>query len=272
MRFSLLSWNVEAFNGSASQLRQVSDHIKELDPDVFGLFEVENVDIIGLITTHLPEYDYNLTDGPQNKEILVGVRRGKFEQSIFSQKRQFKVYNPYLRPGALLTLSFEGEFFNIIFLHTDSGTEAPDFGNRNEMFEKIWSLKRALDKKSPEGTQARLIVLGDLNTMGLKFPTRRKGDIRVTEAEEIEALEGFAKRRGMVLLPKEFAHTFNNGRLVSNLDHMLATGNIAFEELGQTESRPFYIKVSGWHQLEGDARIEFIETISDHCSLYCEIQ
>ena len=273
MRFSLLSWNVEEFEGSAPHLIGVSDHIRGLDPDVFSLFEVQNVNIIDLITNHLPQYDYSLTDGPQNKEILVGVRRGKFEQSIFSQKRQFKVFNPYLRPGALLTLSSAGEFFNILFLHTDSGTEAPDFGNRNAMFEKIWSLKKALEKKSPEATGARLIVLGDLNTMGLQFPTRRKGDIKVSEADEIKALEGFAKRYDMLLLSKEFAHTFNNGTLISNLDHILATDNIKFAELGHTEGEePFYVKVTGWQQLEGDARREFIETISDHCSLYCEIQ
>jgi len=272
MKFSLLSWNVEEFKGSAPQLLKVSHHIKDLAPDVFGLFEVENVNIIELMTDQLPEYDYSLTDGPQIKEILIGVRRGKFEQSIFSQKRQFKAFNPFLRPGALLTLSLAGEFYNILFLHTDSGTEAPDFGNRNEMFEKIWSLKKALDKKAPEATGARLIVLGDLNTMGLQFPTRRKSDIKVSEADEIRALKRFAKKRDMVLLSKEFAHTFDNGKVISDLDHILATDNITFGELGHTAGKPFYVKVTGWQQLEGEARKEFIETISDHCSLYCEIR
>jgi endonuclease/exonuclease/phosphatase family metal-dependent hydrolase len=271
MKFSILSWNVEEFNGSAAQLASVADHIRELDPDVFGLFEVENVNIIDLITQELPGYDYSLTDGPQNKEILLGVRRGKFDQAIFSQKRQFKAYNPRLRPGALLSLSIGGEFYNVLFLHTDSGTEAPDFGNRNEMFEKIWSLKNALDKQSPEGTGARFVVLGDLNTMGLQFPSRRKSDTRVSEAGEIEALAGFAKRRGMLLLRKEFPHTFNNGKLVSDLDHVLASDNIPFRELGQVEGEPFHVRVTGWQQLEGDARETFIETISDHCSLYCEV-
>ncbi len=78
MKFSLLSWNVETFTGTESKLSNVAIHVKSLNPDVVGFFEVENVNIISLMNNHLPEYDYNLTDGPENKEILIGVRRAKF--------------------------------------------------------------------------------------------------------------------------------------------------------------------------------------------------
>jgi Endonuclease/Exonuclease/phosphatase family len=270
MKFSVLSWNVESFRGSAAQLGNVSAHIRSLNPDVFGLFEVENVNIVTLMRGHLPEHDYFLTDGPENKEILVGVRRGKFEQSVFTQKREFKAYNPTLRPGALLSVSLAGEFYNILFLHTDSGTEAPSFGNRNEMFDKIWKLKAALDKQAPNGA-SRFMVLGDMNTMGLQFPARKKSDTRVSEADEIKALQDLAGKNGQSLLPKEFDKTFNNGKLTSNLDHVLATNNIAFGEFGQASGQPFLVKVTGWQQLTGAARKKFIETISDHCSLYCEV-
>jgi hypothetical protein len=273
MKFSLLSWNVEAFDGATAQLKKVAEHIGDLDPDVFGLFEVENVNIIDLITNRLPDYDYHLTDGPENKEILVGVRRGKFQQSVFTQKREFKVFNPFLRPGALLSAKIDNQFYSILFLHTDSGTEAPDFGNRNEMFEKIWSLKKALDKGAPGG-QSKVIVLGDLNTMGLLFPTKRKSDLRVSEEQEIQALADFAKKRNMSFLSKEFDLTFNNLKLTSNLDHVLASDNIVFNQLGQrqADNNPFVVRVTGWQQLSGQARKDFIKNVSDHCSLYCEIQ
>jgi len=270
MKFSVLSWNVEAFRGSQAQLANVAAHIRSLNPDVFGLFEVENVNIVALIGEHLPEYDYFLTDGPENKEVLVGARRGKFEQSVFTQKREFKAYNPTLRPGALLSVSLAGEFYNILFLHTDSGTEAPSFGNRNEMFDKIWKLKAALDKQASSGA-GRFIVLGDLNTMGLQFPARKKSDTRVSEADEIKALQDLASKQGLTLLVKEFDKTFNNGKLTSDLDHVLATNNLTFGELGQALGQPFFVKVTGWQQLTGAARKKFIETISDHCSLYCEV-
>jgi len=227
MKFSLLSWNVEAFKGTVpSRLKKVAEYIKDQDPDVFGLFEIENLDIINLMVSQLSGYDYNLTDGPQNKEILVGVKRNKFDQCIFSQKRQFKAFNPYLRPGALLSLTVATDVYNVLFLHTDSGTEAPDFGNRNEMFEKIWHLKKALDKKVSNNSGSKFIVLGDLNTMGLKYPSARKADIRVAEREEIEALDGFAKKNSMIRLAKEHDGTFSDGRIISDLDHIIATTNI----------------------------------------------
>ena len=270
MKFSILSWNVEAFKGSEAQLTRVAAHIRNVDPDVFGLFEVENINIIALIGKHLPAYDYSLTDGPENKEILVGVRRGKFQQSIFSQKREFKAFNPALRPGALMSVSYEGEFYNILYLHTDSGTEAASFGNRSEMFGKIWSLRRALQKQATGGA-TKFIALGDLNTMGLQYPVPKKANTKISEADEITAVETFGKVESMVLLRKEFGKTFNNGRLTSDLDHILATDNVKFRELGVVDGQPFYVRVTGWQQLNGSARKEFIETVSDHCSLYCEV-
>ena len=274
MAFSILSWNVEKFDGEVTQLDEVSNHISNHDPDVFGILEVENVGIVDLIVNYLDDYDYHLTDGPQNKEILVGVRRNKFEQVTFSQKRQFKVYNPFLRPGAFLTLKYQGAHYNVLYLHTDSGTEAPDFGNRTEMFEKIWRLRLTLNKINPDPGPAKFIVLGDLNTMGLQYPYRRVSHVLVNEEDEIAALKEYADRRDMVLLTKEFDTTFNNLRYESNLDHIITTENISFRDLGQrvVDGRPFQIKITGWHQLQGAARTRFINEISDHCSLYCEIQ
>ncbi len=200
-------------------------------------------------------------------EIIVAHRQGIFEQVTFTQKRDFQAYNPKLRPGALLTLQKNSAVCNILFLHTDSGTAAPDFGNRQEMFEKIDSLKKAIDKKTPGGAGS-LIVLGDLNTMGLWYPTRRKKDQRVTAPEEIAALEGLGKKLGMWLVRKEFDETFNNGTLISALDHVLASGNLTFTKQGTSpDGKDFFVRVSGWQQLAGMARQQFIDEISDHCSL-----
>jgi endonuclease/exonuclease/phosphatase family metal-dependent hydrolase len=274
MGFKLLSWNVESFDGNGAQLADVTDRIEHHSPDVFGLFEVESLAVLDLMRKHLPDYDYSLTDGPQNKEILVGVRRTKFTQVVFSQKREFKVYNPYLRPGALVTLETGGKLYNLLFLHTDSGTEARDFGNRYQMIEKIWSLRLALGKLADHLAQEnRFVALGDLNTMGMLFPYRKKSDERVSEEEEIEALREYASRRNMVLLRKELDATWSDGRIESDLDHVLATNETTFTSLGQRDDgEPFSVMVRGWQQLQGTERLNFIEHVSDHCFLYCEIE
>lgn len=265
MGFKVLSWNVERFDGNSSQLIKVVEHIKQESPDIFGLFEVENIDIIGLLDSHFQDYNFHLTQGAQNKEILVGVRQGKFTNTVFTQKREFKVYNPFLRPGAFLTLKENNTLYNILFLHTDSGTEAPDFGNRQEMFEKIWKLKKAINRIS-SNANARLIVLGDLNTMGLSYPTRRKSDIKVSLDDEIKILGKIAKKSDMRLLAKDYEETFNNLRSSANLDHVIASSSLDLENFG-SDTNPIYVKVKGWNQLTGNSKKRFIETISDHSSL-----
>lgn len=273
MKFSLLSWNVEHFRGGDERVKIVAKHIQKHDPDVFGLFEVENLDVLELIRNYFPDYNFNITDGPETQEILVGYRKGKFSQVIFTQKREFDAFNPSLRPGALLSLVIADEFYNILFLHTDSGTSAPDFGNRAEMFEKIWNMKKAIDKKSAASNSVgRLIVLGDLNTMGLQYPGTRVADRLLTEEAEIQSIGNFAAKFDMSLPTKEFDKTYTNGRLKSNLDHVLISASINLKQLGVKDNAdPFQVAVSGWQQLQGQERKTFIDSISDHCALYLEI-
>lgn len=55
----------------------------------------------------MPGYQFHITEGRQTQEILVGVRN-KFT-AFFTQRLEFTGGNTFLRPGALLTLSVEGE-------------------------------------------------------------------------------------------------------------------------------------------------------------------
>jgi hypothetical protein len=222
MSIRVLSWNVEEFDGTATQLNRVVNLIQGQQPHVFALSEVERLNVVDLMQNRFGDYDFHITDGPQNKEILVGHQRAAFDQAIFAQKREFKAYNPRLRPGALLTVRTGGEYFNFLFLHTDSGTMARDFGNRYEMFEKIWHLKRGLDRIN-DPNPANLLVMGDLNTMGLQFPRRLVAHRILDEDDEIDGLRLLARRAHMAILPKEFDETFNNLRFVSDLDHALAS-------------------------------------------------
>lgn len=258
--FTLLSWNVEHFKGGSERISKVTKHIKDQNPDIFGIFEVEGAQVDDLMKNAFPEYDFHITDGPQTMETIVAHRRSKFDQAAFTQKREFKAFNPSLRPGAMLTVRIASEFITLLFLHTDSGTDAPDFGNRQEMFEKISRIKKKLDDQS-EG-DGKLIVLGDLNTMGLFFPTRRRSDLRVDAKDEIEALGKLGEKVGMSLLSKDADATFNNGRLISDLDHVLAS-----DSLGIVQD----VEVRGWQQLSGGKRTEFIEQVSDHCSMLVRV-
>jgi len=273
MSFSLLSWNVENFGGEDSDPEPVARHVHEHVPDAFALFEISQLEPIGLIESFnrlerenigFESYQFALTQGTQSDEVLVGLRPGAFEQTIFTQKREFKVDNPYLRPGALVTLSAEGKLYNVLFLHLDSGTEKKDYKNRQVMWEKTWDLKDALDRKTESG-EARFVAMGDMNTMGW--------EPEITGEDEIRRLREEAQSHGMRLLRKENQLTFNDGYgLTSNLDHVLATDRVSFRKLGTSDGEKYSIRVGGWNDREGESRNQFIQSVADHSSLYCEVE
>ena len=116
-----------------------------------------------------------------------------------------------------------------------------------------------------------MIALGDLNTMGRK----RAGNLSaISEREEIDALSRDAQQEGMILLPKthdktQFSHRYGE----ADLDHVLATNNLQFNDLGHTPGgQPAKVEVSGWPGMSNADRDDFIENLSDHCMLYFRVQ
>ncbi len=270
MKFSVLSWNIEHFKGGAARLKKVAGHIRKQKPDVFALLEIENVNVRTLMEKEFAGYDFALTDGPEVQEILVGWRRTAFQQAVFSQKREFDVGNDKLRPGALLSVKLADLWYNLLFLHTDSGTDAPAFGNRVEMFDKTWNLKAALDRNLGGAGTARLLVMGDLNTMGLMFPRPAKKFLRVDAPTEIAALADAATEAGMQLLAKDRPATWKGSAGESNLDHAIASASLAFTRFGSAADAP-QVQVRGWPDLADPAQATFLAEVSDHASLYLEI-
>jgi Endonuclease/Exonuclease/phosphatase family len=295
MSISVLSWNIQEFGKNikgetpedrkkrlAKRLKAVAKHIRAqtgdtVGPDVFGLLEIEDVNIVQLMEKEFPNHDFFITESQRKgKEIIVGCRQDAFDQKAFTSKDQFDLYNPYLRPGALLSGRKGTDWYNFLFLHTDSGTEARDFGNRDEMLGKIWKLRTALDKKKP--TREKLVVLGDLNTMGLYYPKRIKANRLVTGEAEVTALHQLAKTNKMKLPPKSHTRTYKKlGRnLISDLDHVITSDNLTLETIGTAEttgtSTPYQVQVSGWvDKKTKEKREDFIRNISDHCSLFLRV-
>lgn len=276
MAFSFLAWNVEHFRLTANftdRAVRIANHIRQQDPDVFGLFEIETVDVLQLMQTEFPDYTFGITDGPQSQEILVGWRNGVFDQASFTQKREFDAHNEHLRPGALFSGRNGTVYYNLLYLHTDSGPDAAAFGNRFEMFDRVWKLRQALNKKVLQSngtiTAAHLIVLGDLNTMGLYYPTNTLANALVKAPREIEVLGLQAAKVGMAVLTKDQPLTYNNGNLKGNLDHVLADTTLPI--LQPAPGVAEQVHVLGWPQLTGAARKEFIDNVSDHASLFARV-
>lgn len=272
---SVLSWNVEHFNGAGGidrnnrtarldRVERVASYLTEQDPDIFGLSEVEGSIVFETFTQTLPGYTFSITEGAQSQEILIGVRAGL--TSFFTQRNEFKRSNPHLRPGALLTVTIDGTNVPILFVHLKSMPSPEGFGLRDAMFDKIFSLKRALDKAARRiGDQpSNFVVLGDMNTMGMDYEGRQYD---IPGADEIRLVTTRFGRRRLRALDKSHPFTFNNGSTSSfppaNLDHVFAARHMEFAPVDGAE-----VKVGGWAVLDTDAaRDRWINEFSDHAPL-----
>ena len=267
MPIRVLFWNIEKFRGDdPDRAQRVVDHVRETDPDIIGFSEItDKAALRSILQSSLADYDFGITDGVEQIELLAGWRRGGFGQALFTQRREFKADNPWLRPGSLLSVMRDDRFYNFLFLHTDSGRKNKDYNNRQDMFEKIWAMRQRLNQI--EGQDSNFLAIGDLNTMGRNA---RSGAAEITADQEIANLAQDARQAGMELLdkthPDTWAEVRSNGSIkrASNLDHVIAASHLEIADNIAT--------VRGWVEAGSDAeRKTFVETISDHCSVECVI-
>ncbi len=282
--FSVLSWNIEHLSGkTAGRVKRVVTALKAENPDVFALYEIEGKDIYQDISSRMQGYSFHITEGPQTQEILVGVK-GKFT-AFFSQRVQFKSGNDRLRPGAMLSIKLDSKDYTLLFLHLKSLTKPVGLGLRDDQFERIFKLKKKLDKNLPANKRANLIALGDLNTMGMNY-RGRKHDIPASV--ELDKLDKDMKRNSVKMrrLGKTTPNTWSNGSTSSytpsNLDHVVVSDHMAFkfwnnkmpvnEDPSDCPPGKSEVDVRGWVDQASIAKQDkWIKEYSDHSYLIFEV-
>ena len=273
--FSVLCWNIEKLNDSKpARVQAVADAIREHDPDVIGILEFLAKDAARrLVRDFFTDYDFAFTDSKMSIEILVGWRRGKFAQVLYTQRRELQAGSENLRPGGLLCVRQKGsnQFNNMLFLHTDSGTTAKEYATRRTMFGKIFSLNKALETLLEQEGKSRFMALGDLNTMGRAVAPNVS---KVTEAQEIALLATAAMKANMQVLTKSAPKTWSSpsGSKKGNLDHVIASNDLSFKTQEVVDGQPVKVLVDGWVNKTGNARRSFIENVSDHSMQFLEIE
>jgi len=267
---SFASWNVEHFSGEHARVERVVQLLDDLDPDVFALYEVKSGTVYDALMDGMPRHAFTITENTTNPlatETLVGVRRSI--QHFVTQREEFKSKVPSLRPGALATLRKGGQDYCFLFLHVKSFPDPRAWGLRDNMFKHAASLKRALDKRAPEGEDANLLVLGDLNTMGLNAPYNDISDI--DGAQELGFLGRRMRAVDMKLLEKTHADSWWNGKDhwdPSGLDHVFASDHLNFRAFDGA-----HVQVVGWPAEPTPARQRaWIERYSDHALLFGELR
>lgn len=262
-KFSLLTWNVTNFHLEHTDKTKVVQHIKSFNPDIFALLEVVGADVWNFLFDQFPNHSFFITEGEQTQEILIGVH--KRLRVFLTQKDEFKSGRTALRPGAFLSFKIGTEIYTVLFLHLKSMADPEGFGLRDNMLDHAFNLKGKLDQAAGGTGKANFIMMGDLNTMGLSYPY--EGDI--SAEVELKRLAYRAARRKMQVLAKTYGRTWTNGEgLYSNLDQVVASEQITFAAWAEAQ-----VKVAGWNQFpEGSTEFtNFVNNVSDHCALYCEV-
>ena len=140
------------------------------------------------------------------------------------------------------------------------------------MFNKIFDLKKALDKKAKaqRSSAANFIVVGDMNTMGLDYGGK---NFDISSADEINQITSKFNRRGMKMLKKSHPDTFNNGSISkyepSALDHVFAAKHLRFADMDNNGAE---ILVGGWTQKNTEAEQDkWIAQYSDHAPIVLKL-
>lgn len=268
--FSIASWNVEHFRGDSSRTNRVVNFLKAQKPDVIGVYEVEGAAVFSAVTSKFPGYTFEITEGLQSQEILVGFKSGL---SVFiTQKLQFRAGTTHMRPGLLATVTVSNVPYSILFLHLASSDEPRGFGLRDEMAIRAIKFRSTLNKAA--GGSANYIFLGDLNSMGLDYPYDKDIDAE-TELKRWDTRASVYY--DMQRLVKTHDVTFSNGSQSiypdSDLDHVYASKHLAFKQHTCPGGSKADVDVRGWvNKTTQAARDKWIGDYSDHCLLYLEVQ
>jgi exonuclease III len=268
--FSIASWNVEHFKGDPTRTERVINFLKQQNPDVIGLYEVEGSVVFSAVTTKFPGYTFQITEGPQTQEILVGVKSNL--SAFMTQKLEFKSGNSFMRPGLLLTITISGKQYSVLFLHLASSNEPRGFGLRDDMADRAIKFCKTLNKAV--GGDANYIFLGDLNTMGLDYPYKKEIDSTVElKRWDTRAKQYYDLRR----LIKTHDATWSNGSAStipdSNLDHVYASEHLKFKQFSKTGGKKADVSVRGWvNKVTNADKDKWIKDFSDHSLLFLEVQ
>lgn len=269
--FSIASWNVEHFKGEgadAPRVERVIEFLAQQKPDLFALYEVEGKQVFDVLTAKMPNYFFQITEGLQTQEILVGVRKTLNPLPLISQRTEFRSGTTHMRPGQLVSLKVNDQKYAVLFLHLSSGVDPRGMGLRDDMVLRAIDFKTTLDKSAADGVRASYIFLGDLNSMGLEYPRHN-----IPSADELAKWDKEAKKKkyAMRRLSKTHDNSWSNGSTSripdSALDQAFASDHLTFKAFSGAD-----ISVRGWVNAATDAeKDQWIKEYSDHSLLYLEV-
>ena len=272
--FSFASWNVEHFRNDAARVKRAIEFLATAGPDgaeapdVFAIYEVEGKQVYEAIMDRMPTHMFFISESDITQNILVGIKNSI--NGFVTQRDAFQSGVPSLRPGMLATLRINNETYSLLFLHMKADDEPRSWGLRDDMSMHIQSLKHTLDKIAASDDGANLLIMGDINNVGMNLTFSDKD---FNGEEELGRYTARFQGRDLKLLQKTANVTFWNGSSSptppANLDHVYASEHLKFRQYGGSAD----VLVRGWPEYDEVAKQDkFIADYSDHALLYGEVQ
>ncbi|MET0690505.1 MAG: endonuclease/exonuclease/phosphatase family protein [Candidatus Binatia bacterium] len=268
--FSIASWNVEHFKQDPTRVDRVIDFVAAQNPDMLALYEVESKEVFASVTAKFPGYTFQITEGEESQEILVGVRASL--SAFLTQKLEFKSGTTSMRPGLLATVTVAGKGYCVLFLHLASSNEPRGFGLRDDMALRAIKFRKTLDAAA--GGKANCLFLGDLNTMGLDYPYQKAID-PLTELKkwDLRAAQFYDMRRLVKTHDASWSNGSGSSIPDSSLDHVYAAKHLKFTMFPRPDGTKAEVDVRGrTNQTTATAKDKWIKEYSDHSLLYLEVQ
>jgi len=158
-------------NRDPTRVDRVIDFVAAQNPDMLALYEVESKEVFASVTAKFPGYTFQITEGEESQEILVGGARLR-SRLFFTQKLEFKSAPRRCDLGYSLRSRWRVKSYLRAFSSIWRAANEPrGFGLRDDMAIRAIKFRKTLDAAA--GGKANYLFLGDLNTMGLDYPYQK---------------------------------------------------------------------------------------------------
>ena len=281
-QFRVATWNIRFFPEPSTDVQRTGEVLADLDADLVAVQEIADS---GALASLLGEVNAWLSGNVRESDsrppryyryVLAesGGHGGQFVGYIYDDNavRLTDVetltslqMTADLRPGlfARVTSKRGGLDFQVIVMHTDSGTRDRDYQNRLRFLD---SLGEELDGR--RASDADVIVLGDLNTMG-RLADDDLG--RIGWDEEVANLDRRAGEMGLSRLPNSPACTeYYKGR-GSFLDHILVANDMAEAPSGSVARVFGYCAEFDCQPVDRENMPYDYVHVSDHCPVVLDL-
>jgi endonuclease/exonuclease/phosphatase family metal-dependent hydrolase len=280
--FRVATWNIRFFPEPSTDVDRTGEILGSLDADVVAVQEIADPAALSALLERLnADLARRALDSgsaaPRHYRFELaesGGHGGQYVGYIYDEKAVLLSgvetltslqMTPDLRPGLFARVKSRrgGVDFQIVVMHTDSGTKDRDYQNRLRFLD---SLQVELPGRLHE--DGDVIVLGDLNTMG-RLP--EDGLPRVRAEQEIANLDETAGDMGLRRLTNSPSCTeYYRGR-GSFLDHILVTSAMA-EAPSESVARVFgYCAEAECQPIDQDHMPYDYLFVSDHCPVVIDL-